>query len=292
MKKMAMFDRVNVLLLFIVVIIVIYPLIFVISASVSNPTLVGSGQVWLFPKEIMLDGYIQTFQYPYLRTAFLNTIFYSLGAAIISLVINLPAAYALSRSDLFGRGILTGLFAFTMFFSGGLIPTFLVVMNLGMVNTVWSIIVPGAASMWNIIICRTFFQSNIPVELREAACIDGCSDFAIFFRIILPLSAPVVAVMAMFSIVGQWNSYFSALIYLSDMRLKPLQIILREILVMNQTNAGIQSALDMESAARRMQLVQVMKYSLIVISSLPVLVVYPFFQRYFVKGVMIGAIKG
>jgi putative aldouronate transport system permease protein len=285
---------VNISLLVIFLAVVLYPLVFVISASISDPRYVGSGQVWLLPKGLMLDGYIEVFKYPYLNRAFLNTIFYSISFAVISLAINLPAAYALSRRELPGRNFLTGIFAFTMFFSGGLIPTFLVIMNLGMINTVWSIIIPGAASMWNIIICRTYFQSSIPSGLEEAACIDGCSDFMIFFRIILPLSMPIISVIAMFSVVGQWNSYFNAMIYLSDLNLKPLQVILREILVQNQTNAMMTpvSGMEAQDAARRMYLAQILKYALIVVSSLPVLVVYPFFQRYFVKGVMIGAIKG
>jgi putative aldouronate transport system permease protein len=163
-----------------------------------------------------------------------------------------------------------------------------------MVNTVWAMIIPGAASMFSIIICRTFFQSSIPEGIQEAAKIDGCSDFGIFFRIVLPLSTAIIAVMAMFSVVGQWNSYFNALIYLQNSNLNPLQIVLREILVMNQTNEmlGPTAALDAESAAKRAILVQIMKYALIVVSSAPVLIIYPFFQRYFVKGIMIGAIKG
>jgi putative aldouronate transport system permease protein len=288
------FDRINVIILTIVMLLVLYPLVFIISASFSDPLLVGAGKVWLWPRGITFEGYVQVFKYPMLITGYRNTIFYAIVATVITLAFNLPAAYALSRKDLIGRNVLTAVFAFTMFFSGGLIPTFLVIKSLGMINTVWAMLIPGAASMWSIIICRTFFQSSIPDGIQEASKIDGCSNFGIFFRIILPLSTPIIAVMAMFSVVGQWNAYFNALIFLQDAKLNPLQIVLREILVMNQTSAmlGATSALDAESAARRAQLVQIMKYALIVISSLPVLVIYPFFQRYFVKGIMIGAIKG
>ena len=288
------FDRVNIVVLTLITISILYPLVFIASASISDPLLVGSGKVWLWPRGITFDGYVQVFKYPMLLTGYRNTIFYAVTATLITLAFNLPAAYALSRKELPGRNAITAIFAFTMFFSGGLIPTFLVMKALGMINNIWAMIIPGAASMYSIIICRTYFQSSIPDSIQEAARIDGCSSFEIFFRIMLPLSTPIIAVIAMFSVVGQWNAYFNALVYLQDSKLNPLQIVLREILVMNQTTAlmGPQSALDMESAARRARLVQIMKYALIIISSLPVLVVYPFFQRYFVKGIMIGAIKG
>jgi putative aldouronate transport system permease protein len=289
-----LFDAVNLTILTIAVLSILYPLWFILIASISDPLLVGAGKVWLWPKGITFEGYRQVMKYPMLLRSYRNTIFYAIAGTVTTLAFNLPAAYALSRKDLVGRGVLTAVFAFTMFFNGGLIPTFLVIKGLGMVNTVWAMIIPGATSMYTIIVCRTYFHSSLPEGLQEAARIDGCSDFGIFFRMILPLSTPIIAVTAMFAMVGHWNSYFNALIFIRDSRLNPLQIVLREILVMNQTAAMLttMSAIDAESAARRAMLVQIIKYSLIVLSSLPVMVIYPFFQRYFVKGIMVGAIKG
>ncbi|MBS4217479.1 carbohydrate ABC transporter permease [Bacillus sp. FJAT-49711] len=274
--------------------IVLYPLIYIISASISNPSYVNSGKMWLFPKDITLEGYKLIFDNKEIWQGYLMTFFYTGLGTLINLIVTIPAAYALSRKDFFGRGIFTGMFILTMFFSGGLIPTYLVVKNLGMINTVWAMVLPNAAAVWNIIISRVFFQSTIPKGLEEAAIIDGASNLKLFTKIILPLSAPIIAVMALFYGVGHWNGYFNALIYLSDRKLYPLQLVLREILVLqdmssNNTNITGEMAQLMHS---KQQLAAIIKYGVMIVSTLPVIIVYPFLQRYFVKGVMIGSLKG
>lgn len=285
------FEIINGLLLSVVLLLVLYPLYFVLIASISNPTLVMTGEVFLYPREVTFEAYEKVFEYPMLMTGYANTILYTLAGTVVNLFFTLTAAYALSRKDLPGNGFFTLFCAITMFFNGGLIPTFLVVKSLGLVNTRWIMILLGATGMWNIVITRTFF-SSIPGEIQEAARIDGCSDIGIFVRIILPLSSAIIAVIAMFCAVGHWNSYFNALVYLQDYKLVPLQIVLRDILLLNDITKMNMSIGEMESLAKRAHLAQQLKYALIVFASVPVIVMYPFFQRYFVKGVMVGAIKG
>lgn len=273
--------------------IVLYPLIYIVSASISNPAAVNSGEMWLFPKEITFEGYKLIFENSDIWRGYLNTIFYTALGTFINLAVTLPAAYALSRKDLAGRNILMGMFVLTMFFSGGLIPTYLVVKNLGLIDTIWAMVLPNAAAVWNIVIARVFFQTSIPKGLEEAATIDGASNFKMFIKIILPLSAPIIAVMALFYGVGHWNGYFNALIYLSDKEMFPLQLVLREILVlqeMSSQNTNLSGSMA-EALHSKQQLAAIVKYGVMIVSTLPIIIAYPFLQRYFVKGAMIGSLK-
>ncbi|ASA24212.1 carbohydrate ABC transporter permease [Paenibacillus donghaensis] len=277
-------------------IVVVYPLIYILSASISSPQDVNSGAMWLFPKNLTLDGYKLVFENPKIWNGYMNTIIYTALGTLLNLAVTLPASYALSRSDFVGRQLFMGFILFTMFFSGGLVPSYLLIKNLGLINSMGALILPVAASVWNIVVARTFFQSTIPKELQEAAHIDGCTNLRLFIRIILPLSAPIVAVMALFYGVGHWNSYFPSLIYLNDESKYPLQMVLRQILVLQEmsaetTGAAINGevAMAMNSKAETASLI---KYGVIVVSTLPIIAVYPFLQRYFVQGVMIGSVKG
>ncbi len=277
----------------VVLLITLYPLIYVVSASFSDPGSVTLGEVVLLPVKPTLDGYATIFKYGPIWVGYRNTIFYTVGGTIINMLITLPCAYALSRKDLVGRNALSIFFAFTMFFSGGLIPTYLVIKELGMLNTVWSLLLPTAMSVWNMIIARTYFQNSIPAGLEEAATIDGCSNVKLFLYIILPLSQPIIAVLLLYYAVGHWNEYFNALIYLSNEDIYPLQLILRNILLLDQMFDMMDS--DPEARQEMMRLLQMkesMKFGIIVLSTVPVMLLYPFLQKFFVKGVMIGAIKG
>lgn len=274
--------------------IVLYPLIYIVSASVSDPTYVNSGKMWLLPKGFTLDGYKLIFEDNSIWRGYLNTIFYTVLGTSINLAITIPAAYALARRDFVGRNLIMGIFVLTMFFSGGLIPTYLVVKSLGIIDTIWAMVLPNAAAIWNIIVARVFFQVTIPQDLEDAATIDGATNFKMFYKVVLPLSAPIIAVMALFYGVGHWNGYFNALIYLSDRKLYPLQLVLREILVlqsMDPTNAGISQSMA-EAMHSKAKLAAVIKYGVMIVSSLPVIMIYPLLQRHFVKGVMIGSLKG
>lgn len=269
---------------------VAYPLIFVVSASFSSGTAVSSGQVVLWPVDFSLEGYKAVFRNKDIVMAYRNTIFYTVVGTFINVALVMTCAYPLSRPKLKGKNIIMFLFTFTMFFSGGMIPTYILVKDLGMINTVWSMLIPGALSVFNVIIARTFIQSSVPNELYEAASIDGCSDARYFFKMVLPLSKAVIAVIALFSLVGHWNSYFDALIYLNNRSLYPLQIILREILIVSQIDANM--LLDPEKQQQMANAADVLKYAFIVVATVPILCVYPFAQKYFVKGVMIGSLKG
>jgi putative aldouronate transport system permease protein len=276
-----------------ILLLIAYPLIYIISASFSDPRTITLGEVYLLPNGFTLEGYEKILEYKQIWVGYRNTIFYTIVGTLINLMMTLTCAYALSRRDLLGRNFFLMLFTFTMFFSGGLIPTYLVVKKLHLINTVWALLLPNAISMWNIIIARSYFQNTIPKELMEAAFVDGCSNTRLFFKIVLPLSKPIIAVLTLFYAVGHWNAFFSALIYLSDLRLYPLQLFLRNILIMDQMTDMVGLDGDaMEQVIRRMQLKESMKFGIIVVSSLPILILYPFMQKYFVKGVMIGAIKG
>lgn len=291
-------DKIFVILLYILLmialILVLYPLIYVLSASISNPNSVNSGEMWLFPKEINWEGYKTIFANKMIWNGYKNTIIYTSLGTFINLIVTLPCAYALSRENLYGKKIFMNFLMVPMFIGGGLIPSYLLVKNLGMLDTVWALVIPGAASVYNIAITRTFFESTIPKELEEAAIIDGCTDFKMFTKIILPLSLPIIAVMALFFGVGHWNSFFSALIYLSKRTMYPLQLVLREILV-NQdltSNPEVMSDGVAEALYNKKQLAQVIKYGVMIVSVLPVIAIYPFLQKYFVKGVMVGSLKG
>jgi multiple sugar transport system permease protein/putative aldouronate transport system permease protein len=284
------FMALNYFLLALLLLIVLYPLVYILSASFSDASAVTSGRVWLWPLEPTLTGYEAIFKHPRLMTGFLNSLFYTVVGTLINVVLTIMAAYPLSRADLPGGRIITFIFFFTLLFSGGLIPSYLVVRDLGMLNTRWAMLIPGALSVWNVLIARTYFQTSISRELFEAAQLDGCSDFAFLRKVVLPLSGPIIAVLALFYGVGHWNSYFNALIYLYDENLYPLQLVLREILVQNQIEPGM--LVDTREMAARAQLRELLKYSLIVVATVPLLVVYPFVQKHFVKGILIGSIKG
>jgi len=275
---------------FFLVLSVLYPIVYVLSASFSSPEAVSTGKVILLPVEPGLQGYEAVFKDTRIPVGYLNTIFYTVAGTFINVSMTLFCAYPLARKHLPHRGFFTFFFTFTMLFSGGMIPNYLLLRDLHMLNTIWAMLIPGAISVYSMIITRTFIASSIPEELLEATQIDGCSDFKYFFLFVLPLSKAVIAVIAMQYAVGHWNAYFNAFIYLTKERLYPLQIILREILVMNQIAAN--NVVDPETAVAMQGLADLLKYSLIVISSAPILCIYPFFQKYFVKGIMIGSIKG
>lgn len=284
------FDIAVVIISAIILIIVLYPLIFVVSASFSNPQKVMNGEMWLFPVDFSLDAYISILKNESVWNGYKNTIIYTIGGTFINIILTTLAAYPLSRRDLPGRNIFMFIITFTMFFSGGLIPTFLVVQQLGMVDTMWAMMIPNAIATYNLIVMRTYFQSSIPWEIQESAMMDGCNNMQMLWKIILPLSKPIIAVMVLFYAVGHWNAFFNALIYLRDDSLYPLQLVLREILLVTQANAT--EGLDSVGLGDKLLLGESIKYALIIIASLPVLIMYPFVQKHFVKGVMIGSIKG
>jgi len=279
--------------LVLVLLLILYPLLFVVSASVSNPALVVQGKIWLLPSELTFVGYQKVFHNHEILSGYMNTILYTVLGTAINLVMTVMAAYPLSLKDFAGRHIITAFITFTMFFGGGLIPTYLLIKDLHMINTVWAMVIPGAVSVWNIIIMRTFFQNGIPSELHESASIDGCGNLLTLWKIILPLSMPIIAVMILFYSVGHWNSYFNALIYLSDRDKYPLQLLLREILIKGEMDGMLQAGggLMTENADQMLESESI-KYAIVIVANLPILMLYPFLQKFFVKGVMIGAIKG
>jgi putative aldouronate transport system permease protein len=286
------FMAINYMALTALLVLVLYPLIYIVSASISDARAVTAGRVWLLPVNPTLAGYTAIFKNKYLVSGFANSVFYTSAGTLISVVLTLLAAYPLSRPDLPGRRTITFIFFFTTLFSGGLIPTYLVVRNLHMLDTRWSMLLPGALSVWNLLIMRTYFQITIPRELFEASQLDGADDFTYLRSIVLPVSGPIIAVIALFYAIGHWNSYFNALIYLQSKELWPLQLVLREILVQNQIDPGMMTGLDAREMAMRQQLRELLKYSLIVVATAPLLVVYPFVQRHFVRGIMLGSVKG
>jgi putative aldouronate transport system permease protein len=283
------FNTVNYVILTIFLIIILYPLLYILSSSISDPGAVTSGQVWLWPVDPTLIAYQRIFRDPALINGFLNSVFYTVVGTAINVVLTILAGYPLSRKDLLGRGVILFLFLFTTLFNGGLIPTYIVVGELGLLNTRWAMILPPALAVWNVIITRTYFQTTIPDELLEAAQLDGSSDFRFLWDVVRPLSGPIIAVNALFYAVGHWNGYFDALIYLTDPDLYPLQLVLRSILVQNQTNLHMTG--DIESMLLRENLADLLKYALIVVASVPLLIAYPFVQRHFVKGALIGSLK-
>ena len=269
---------------------VLYPCIFVVSASFSSGSAVQAGKVVLFPVEPTLEGYKTVLNTPTVWLGYRNSILYTVVGTIIILAVTMTAAYCLSRKDLPGRNFVMLAFTFTMFFSGGLIPMYIQVQNLKLLNTMWALILPGAISVYNLIVARTFIVNTIPSELLEASQIDGCSDIRYYVSIVLPLSGAIIAVEALFYAVGHWNAYFNAMIYLSKRELYPLTLYLREILM--SSNIDPSTVSDPELQARLADMVGIIKYALIVVAVVPVLLIYPFVQKHFVKGIMIGSVKG
>jgi len=294
-REDTIFNLINYTLLFAVMLIILYPLYFIIIASISGPNAVALNRIVFVPIDFTLESYNNVFKNSIIWIGYRNTILYTTFGTLFNLFLTIPCAYAFSKKDLPGRRPLLFIFTFTMYFSGGLIPTYLLVKSLRLPNTPYVMMILGGLSVYNLIITRTYFENSIPHELYEAARIDGYSEIGIFLRIALPLAGPIIAVMTLYYAVGHWNSFFSALIYLTREALYPLQLILRNILLENQLLNIDWSALSDEDAmmfAERSKMVETMKYALIFISSAPVLAAYPFVQKYFVKGAMIGAVKG
>lgn len=285
------FYGVNGLLGALFILVTLYPLIFVVSASFSSGEALMRGEVWLLPKGVNLDAYRTIFKMPEILRGFVNSLLYTALGTAVNVVFTVLAAYPLSRKDLYGRPVLMFLFAFTMMFSGGLIPTYLLVRDLKLLNSVWALILPGALSVWNMTITMNFFRGNLPDEMLEATQIDGCSDVQFLWRFAAPLSKSILAVIALFYAVGHWNSYFSALIYLTDARKYPLQLVLRDILINNQLDIS-SSQMDVQTMLRKEYLQDLLKYAIIVVSTVPMMVLYPFVQKYLVKGVMLGSLRG
>jgi len=287
------FDWVIVAILVVVAAIVAYPMVYVLSCSISDPDLTQAGQVWLLPKGINFEGYKRVFSSSKLIIGYRNTFLYTAIGTTLSVVATVMAGYALCRKDLFGRYWINWFIAIPMWFGGGLIPTYLTINAMGLVNRPVLIVIIGLVSSYNIIICRTFFGSQ-PYELQEAAMIDGASDFQILRQIVLPVAMPIIAVLSLYYAVGLWNSYFTPMIYLNNPMHQPLQVFLREILLLNQSMSVDDSTniIDVELLREQQRMGQVMKYSLIVVSTVPMLVIYPFLQKFFAKGVMVGSVKG
>ena len=294
------FDAINIFLLSLVLLIMAYPIYFTIIASVSDPFSVAKGQVTFFVKGFSLEGYQNVMEAKQIWIGYRNTIFYTAFGTLFNLVLTIPSAYVLSKPNLFGRKVLTWFFLVTMYFGGGLIPTYLTVKSIHLLNTPVTLVFLGGLSIYNMIVSRVYFQTSIPEDIYESATIDGASNFRQFFQMALPLAKPILAVMALFYAVGRWNDYFTAMIYISNQRYQPLQIVLRGILLLNQTalanldtnNLGQEDIEYMLTLARQVYMAEGMKYSLIFISSAPLLIAYPFVQKYFVKGIMIGSLEG
>lgn len=289
-KSDIIFDAINTTALMLILLAALYPLLYVVSASFSDPLSIIQGKVWLLPDGFTLKAYERVFKNSAIITGYKNTILYTVVGTFVNLLMTIAGAYPLSRRDFNGRNLIMAIITFTMFFGGGMIPNYMVIRSLGLIDSFWVMIIPSAVTVWNLIIMRTFFQNTIPTEMQEAAFIDGCSNMRILVSIVLPLSAPIIAVTVLFYGVGHWNSFMPALIYLNSESRYPLQLILRSILLQNQT----QSMMDVanETSLEQILAAESLKYAVIIVASLPVLLLYPAIQKYFVKGVMVGAIKG
>lgn len=296
-KTDKIFEVIVLVVLAIILIVEFYPLYFVVIASISDPKLVATNAISLYPKDITFEGYKIVMENKDIWTGFLNSFLYTVVGTIFNLFFTLTTAFCMARQPEFkGKGFIMGLFVFTMYFGGGLIPYYLLINEMGMINTFWVMVIPGALSVYNMIIARTYFTSSIPQSLYESARIDGAHDLQMFIKVTLPLAKPIIAVLSLFFIVGHWNTYFDAMLFLTDSDKYPLQLVLRNILILNQSlstmsfsNMTAEEILDL---VRRQELAESIKYAVIIISSLPMLVIYPFVQKYFVSGIMIGAIKG
>ena len=292
-SKLALSDKVlllvGYLLLALFVIAIIIPIVYIIFASFMDPITLQNSGISFDLDKWTTTAYERVLSNSQIWVGFRNAIIYSVVFTVVSVGVTLLAAYPMSRTDFKGRGFFNTLFMITMFFGGGLIPTYLLISNLGLLNSMWAVILPGAFSVWNMIIARSYYQ-GIPSELREAADVDGANELTYFFMILLPVCTPVITVLALWQFVGMWNSYFDAMIYLNSASKQPLQLVLRSILIQNQPESGMIS--DMQSTAARAQLAELLKYATIIISSLPLLIMYPFFQKYFDSGIMVGSVKG
>ncbi|MFC4597101.1 carbohydrate ABC transporter permease [Cohnella hongkongensis] len=285
------FTILNALFITLLFLSVLYPIIYIVSASFSDSQAVVSGEVWLWPVRPNLEGYTAVFQYGQVWTGFKNSLIYTVVGTAINIVMTVLAAYPLSRKDFFGKNFFMIAFMFTTMFTGGLIPNFLLVRELGMIDSVWAMVIPSALTVWNVIIARTYFQMSIPDELLEAAQLDGCNDFQFVWKIVVRLSGPILAVITLYYAAANWNQYFNAMIYLKSQSMYPLQLVLKDILVKNDVDVAMLSG-DPLDAAKREALKTLLKFSLIVLSTIPLLLFYPFVQKYLVKGVMIGSLKG
>ena len=277
------------LLLALFVIAIIIPIIYIVIASFMDPITLQNSGISFDLDKWTTTAYERVLSSSQIWVGFRNAIIYSVVFTVVSVGVTLLAAYPMSRADFKGRGLFNTIFMITMFFGGGLIPTYLLISNLGLLNSMWAVILPGAFSVWNMIIARSYYQ-GIPAELREAADVDGANELTYYFMILLPVCTPVITVLALWQFVGMWNSYFDAMIYLNSASKQPLQLVLRSILIQNQPESGMIS--DMQSTAARAQLAELLKYATIIISSLPLLIMYPFFQKYFDSGIMVGSVKG
>ncbi|WP_010166991.1 carbohydrate ABC transporter permease [Candidatus Epulonipiscium viviparus] len=276
-----------------ILLLIVYPLWFIIINSFSSGRAVAAGEVYFWPVEITLDGYKAVLDHHLIIPSFKNSIMYMLVGTTINVVMTVITAYPLSRKDLIGRSKITLFFAFTVWFNGGMIPTFLLYRSLGMINTFWVMVIPGAVAMGNMVITRTYFQKTIPEELLEAAKIDGASDIEYLLKIALPLAKPILAVITLYYAVGHWNQFFAALLYINDPDKYPIQLVLRDILFQGETAfGGDAGSLSLEDMAILENLQQILKYSVIVVSALPMMIIYPFVQKYFVRGIMSGSVKG
>ena len=276
----------------ILLVLVAYPVIYVISASFSNAIDLSSGKVWLWPVRPNLEAYERLVQYRYIWLGYRNTIIYTVVGTLINIAVTLMCAYPLSRRNLRGRGPITFLFTFTMLFSGGMIPNYILIKNLGLLNSVWAVMLPGAMSVYNMIVARTFIQSNVPDELWESAQLDGCGSTRFFFKMVLPLVKPIIAVLALWYAVGHWNSYFSAFMYLRDSEKYPLQLFLKELLIQSSRLSELERDPNDLSLDTAQYLHLSIKYAIIVISSAPLMALYPFVQKHFRHGVLMGSVKG
>ena len=286
-----MYMAVTLTILTVMLMVVAFPLIYVISSSFSSPEAVGNGRVVLLPVDPGIEGYRAVFTTPIIWRGYRNSIFYTFFGTLINLAMTMLAAYPLSRRDLRVRKFVNLMFSFCMIFGAGMIPSYLLVRDLGLLNTVWAMLIPGAMSVYNVIIARTYIQSSVPHELYESASLDGCTDFRYLWQIVLPLSKPIIAVLTLWYAVGHWNSYFNAMIYLRDQSLAPLQIVLRNILIVEDMDS-LEMMNNINNFLDKQYMKNLYQYSLIIVASAPVMMLYPFIQKYFVKGIMLGSLKG
>ena len=295
MKKKHIFTQDHVvtwggnLILIALTVLIVVPVAYILLCSIMDPAVRNSVGVSFNVKDWTLEGYRRVFQDPNIWRGFRNSFFYSIAFTVISVTVTLLTAYPMSRADFMGRKFFNAIFVFTMFFGGGLMPTYLLMDQLGLVNTVWAILLPGAMNVWNMILARSYYKT-VPIELYEAASMDGSTEVQYFFKILIPVCKPIIAVLCLYQFVAMWNSYFDAMIYLNDANLQPLQLVLRSILVQNTPQPGMIA--DIQSTAEMAKVAEQLKYATIVVSSLPLLVMYPFFQKYFDQGIMVGSVKG